>query len=71
MQAKIGRSGGIAAGVRATQPATGRSYLQRPDGEDGYSVIDPKDMLAAFQDLGGRLSRPSGKLLQTQWAVLG
>lgn len=43
-------------------------HLQRLGQEDGYSVIDPKDMLAAFQDLGNRFLAHPEKLIQTQMA---
>lgn len=43
-------------------------HLQRLGQDDGYSVIDPKDMLAAFQDLGNRFLAHPEKLIQTQMA---
>ncbi len=43
-------------------------YLQRAGQEDGYSVLDPQSMLAAFQDLGSRYLAQPQKLLQAQWA---
>ena len=42
-------------------------YLQRAGREDGYSVLDPQSMLAAFQDLGSRYLPQPQKLLQAQW----
>lgn len=43
-------------------------HVQRLGQEDGYSVMDPKDMLSAFQELGNRFLAHPEKLLQTQMA---